>query len=203
MIKNVIFDIGNVLVNFNWAEYMQKLFPGQDDLIAKLNVAVWGDGRWERLDAGDDPEKVWSSIIKICPENEPEIKKIISRVGETLTKRAGTHEWIKDLKSRGYKVYYLSNYSRFVMDANPEVLDFLPLMDGGVFSCDVKLLKPEIEIYDSLAKKYNLVPSECVFIDDLFANVQGAILYGFKGIQCVNQEQAKQDLNKLLSSEAQ
>ena len=199
MIKNVIFDIGNVLINFNWSGYMQNLFPGQDELIAKLNNAVWGNGRWDRLDAGDDPQKVFDSIRNAAPGHDKEFDKIFSRVGETLTKRPETPEWLKSVKSRGYKIYYLSNYSRFVMNANPDVLDFLPLMDGGIFSCDVKLLKPDPEIYDALVKKYNLIPSECVFIDDLSANIQGAILYGFKGIQFQTREQVYNDLNNLLS----
>ena len=199
MINTVIFDIGNVLVDFDWDGFMLREFPDADkNLIAKLDEDVWGSGRWDRLDAGDPPEDVIESIIDYDPEHEPELRKIFKNVGDTLRKRAATPVWIKELKSRGYRLLYLSNYSHYVMNANPEVLDFLPLLDGGVFSCDVKLIKPDPKIYETLAKKYNLIPSECVFIDDLEKNINGAKNFGFHGIRFLNLKQAQEDLNKLL-----
>ena len=199
MITTIIFDVGNVLIDFDWDGFMAREFPGADkDLIAKLDEDVWGSGRWDRLDAGDAPEDVMKSIVDYDPEHEPELRKIFANVGGTLRKRATTPGWIKELKSRGYRLLYLSNYSHYVMKANPEVLDFLPLLDGGVFSCDVKLIKPDRRIYEALASKYNLVPSECVFIDDLEKNIKGAKDFGFHGIQFVTFKQVQEDLNKLL-----
>ena len=199
MIDTVIFDIGNVLVDFDWDGFIHRMFPGRDELIAELDVAVWGSGRWDRLDAGDDPEKVFVSITAYAPEHEQELRKVFANVGETLKKREATPLWIKDLKSRGYRVLYLSNYSHYVMNLNPDVLDFLPLMDGGIFSCDVKLIKPDRRIYEALAEKYSLVPSECVFIDDLERNVMTGKEFGFHVIQFGTLKQAQRDLNKLLS----
>ena len=199
MIDTVIFDIGNVLVDFDWDGFMSREFPGADkNLIAKLDEDVWGSGRWDRLDAGDPPEDVMKNIIDYDPEHEAELTKIFKNVGDTLRKRAATPIWLKDLKSRGYRLLYLSNYSRYVMKANPEVLDFLPLLDGGVFSCDVKMIKPDPKIYEALAKKYSLTPNECVFIDDLEKNINGGKNFGFHGIRFLNLEQAQEDLNKLL-----
>ncbi|MBR1485724.1 MAG: HAD family phosphatase [Synergistaceae bacterium] len=199
MIDTVIFDIGNVLVDFDWDGFMSREFPGADkNLIAKLDEDVWGSGRWDRLDAGDPPEDVMKNIIDYDPEHEAELTKIFKNVGDTLRKRAATPIWLKDLKSRGYRLLYLSNYSRYVMKANPEVLDFLPLLDGGVFSCDVKMIKHDPKIYEALAKKYSLTPNECVFIDDLEKNINGGKNFGFHGIRFLNLEQAQEDLNKLL-----
>ncbi|MBQ9419508.1 MAG: hypothetical protein IJU31_03935, partial [Synergistaceae bacterium] len=152
MITTVIFDVGNVLVDFDWDGFMEREFPGASrELIAKLDEDVWGSGRWDRLDAGDDPENVMKSIIDYDPEHEAELRKIFRNVGGTLRKRTATPVWINEIKSRGYRALYLSNYSHYVMKANPEVLDFLPLLDGGVFSCDVKLIKPDPKIYECLA----------------------------------------------------
>jgi len=201
MIGTVIFDVGNVLVDFDWDGFMAREFPGADKkLISKLDEDVWGSGRWDRLDAGDDPEEVFKNIIDYDPEHEFELRKIFKNVGDTLRKREATPIWLKELKSRGYKLLYLSNYSHYVMKANPEVLDFLPLLDGGVFSCDVKLIKPDPKIYETIAEKYDLVPSECVFIDDLERNINGAKNFGFHGIQFLNLKQAQEDLNKLLEA---
>ena len=201
MIDTVIFDVGNVLIDFDWNGFMSREFPGANEkLIAKLDEDVWGSGRWDRLDAGDNPEDVFKSIIDYDPGHETELTKIFKNVGDTLRKRASTPAWLKDLKSRGYRLLYLSNYSHYVMKANPEVLDFLPLLDGGVFSCDVKLIKPDPKIYEALAKKYSLIPGECVFIDDLEKNVEGGKNFGFHGIQFLNLKQAQEDLNKLLEA---
>lgn len=201
MINTVIFDIGNVLVDFDWDGYMSRMFPGQEELISELDEAVWGNRRWDRLDAGDDPEEVFASIIAHAPHREHELRKVFANVGDTLRKRKETPTWINGLKQRGYRVLYLSNYSRYVMKCNPEVLDCVPLMDGGIFSCDVKLIKPDPKIYELLAEKYSLKPSECVFIDDLERNVKAGIDFGFHGIQFVTLRQAQNDLNKLLEEE--
>ena len=201
MINTVIFDIGGVLIDFDWEGFIHRMFPGREELITELDAAVWGNRRWDRLDAGDDPEEVFASIIAHAPNHEAELRKVFANVGDTLRKRPATPIWLNDIKSRGYRVLYLSNYSRYVMKCNPDVLDFLPLMDGGIFSCDVRLIKPDREIYKALAVKYNLVPSECVFIDDLERNVEAGKNFGYHGIQFVTLKQAQEDLNKLLQEE--
>ncbi len=201
MINTVIFDIGNVLVDFDWSGFIHRMFPGREELISELDEAVWGSGRWDRLDAGDPPEEVFANIIAHAPKHEPELRKVFANVGDTLKKRPASHTWISDLKSRGCRVLYLSNYSRYVMGLNPDVLDFLPLMDGGVFSCDVRLIKPDRKIYECIAEKYSLNPSECVFIDDIERNVKAGRDFGFHTIQFRTFEQAKRDLNALLEEE--
>ena len=198
MINTVIFDVGNVLVDFDWEGFIHRMFPGREELISELDAAVWGNGRWDRLDAGDEPEEVFANIIAHAPEHEHELRKVFENVGDTLRKRPATPIWLKDIKSRGYRVLYLSNYSHYVMEKNPDVLDFLPLMDGGVFSCDVKLIKPDRKIYECITEKYNLVPSECVFIDDIERNVKAAKDFGFNAIRFITLEQAQRDLNAIL-----
>lgn len=203
MITTVIFDVGNVLIDFDWEGFIHRMFPGREELIAELDVAVWGSGRWDRLDAGDDPEEVLASIIAYSPTHEKELRKVFANVGQTLRKREATPSWLKSLKSRGYRLLYLSNYSHYVMNCNPDVLDFLPLMDGGIFSCDVKLIKPDRRIYEALAEKYSLNPSECVFIDDLERNVKAGRDFGFQAIQFGTLQQAQRDLEALLLQEGQ
>ncbi|MBQ3653328.1 MAG: HAD family phosphatase [Synergistaceae bacterium] len=201
MISTIIFDIGGVLIDFDWDGFIHRMFPGREELISELNDAVWGSRRWDRLDAGDEPEKVFASIIAHDPKHEAELRKVFENVGDTLKKRPATPEWLRDLKARGYRLLYLSNYSRYVMGKNPDVLDFLPLLDGGIFSCDVRMIKPDREIYEALAEKYSLNPGECVFIDDLARNVQAGIDFGFRGIQFITFEQVQTDLNNLLKEE--
>ena len=80
------------------------------------------------------------------------------------------------------RVLYLSNYSKHTMESNPGALDFLPYMDGGIFSCDVRINKPDPRIYQLLIDKYNLDPGTCIYIDDKQTNVDVAVGLGMKGI---------------------
>lgn len=202
MINTIIFDVGNVLIDFDWDGFIHRLFPNADEkFYDRLNETVWGGGRWDRLDAGDEPEKVLASLIAYSPDLENELRMVFENIGDTLKKRPATPEWLKSLKARGYRLLYLSNYSQHTMSKNPDVLDFLPLLDGGVFSCDVKLIKPQREIYECLAKKYSLIPGECVFIDDLEKNIQAAKDFGFNAIQFVTLNQTQHDLNAMLGEE--
>ncbi len=197
MIKNIIFDIGGVLINFSWSQFIDMLFPNESpEIIKRVSESVWS--KWDRLDAGDDPDQVIASMIALAPDCEKQIKYLFSRVRECISRRDTSIPLIQNLKSRGYKVYYLSNYSKLVMNANPEALDFLPFMDGGVFSCDIHITKPDRRIYATLADKYNLKPDECVFIDDLQANIDGAKAFGYNAILFENHEQAMKDLEALL-----
>lgn len=103
------------------------------------------------------------------------------------------------MKNKGYNVYYLSNYSHFNMSTAPEVLDFIPYMDGGIYSCDVQLLKPDMAIYELLCKKYELVPSECVFIDDRKENVEAARAFGMQVIHFKSYETADKQLQEFIN----
>ena len=95
------------------------------------------------------------------------------------------------LKGKGFNVYYLSNYSEHLMRVNPSVLDFLPHMDGGVFSCYVKKIKPDSGIYQCLLEKYGLRAEECLFFDDREENVAAARELGIQAVQFETYEQAK------------
>jgi len=178
---NVVFDIGEVLVDFSWSSLMEKLFDAET--AARVTAAAWKNPDWSEFDRGNlSDEEVLRLLISSDPEIETEIRTAFSRIGEVLTKKETTVPLIKELRNRGYGVYYLSNYFEFLMHAAPEPLDFIPYTDGGVFSCHVHYVKPEPEIYLSLCEKYGLNPADCIFIDDREVNVTGAGKTGMKGI---------------------
>ncbi len=197
MIKTIIFDIGNVLMDWHFKTYIKGLLK-DDELVKKVTGAIYGTGYWDELDFGVDAEEVFGRMMEAEPDYKSEIRLVLDHVSECMDKKEYAIPWIKSLKERGYKVLYLSNYSEYVMQAKPEVLDFLPLMDGGIFSCYVGMTKPDPRIYHRLCQEYGLVPEECVFIDDRPENVQAAMDYGMKGV-CFNDfEQASRELNGLL-----
>ena len=183
MIRNMVFDIGNVLMDFRWKEYMRSLFGEDETLIQTINQGIWHNGCWAAMDKGEmDGAATLRSAVAFAPQYEKEIKLTLDSVAHAFHKFEYSIPWIQELKRMGLNVYYLSNYSAFSVEANPDVLDFIPYMDGGVFSFEVKAVKPEPEIYRCLCDKYGLKPEECLFTDDVPANVKGAQACGFQGI---------------------
>lgn len=183
MIRNMVFDIGNVLMGFRWKEYMRSLFGENEALIQTINQGIWHNGCWAAMDKGEmDGAATLRSAVAFAPQYEKEIKLTLDRVALAFHKFGYAVPWVQELKGMGLNVYYLSNYSAFSIAANPDVLDFIPCMDGGVFSFEVKAVKPEPEIYRCLCDKYDLKPEECLFTDDVPANVKGAQACGFQGI---------------------
>ena len=179
----MVFDIGNVLMDFRWKEYMRSLFGEDETLIQTINQGIWHNGCWAAMDKGEmDGAATLRSAVAFAPQYEKEIKLTLDSVAHAFHKFEYSIPWIQELKRMGLNVYYLSNYSAFSVAANPDVLDFIPYMDGGVFSFEVKAVKPEPEIYRCLCEKFGLKPEECLFTDDVPANVKGAQACGFQGI---------------------
>lgn len=197
MIRNIVFDIGRVLIEFEWFDYVGRLFD--KETAEKVTAAMWGTGYWKQLDIAlltDD--EILDLFYSAGPEYRKEIREAFDRVGECVKRRDWAIPMIDDLKSRGYRVYYLSNFSEHVMGSNPDALDFVSHMDGGIFSCDVHLIKPDPAIYQELIRRYDLAPERCVFIDDLRSNLEPAEKLGLKTLLFRSQEQAEKDLDGLL-----
>ena len=200
MIKNIIFDIGRVLIEFEWNDYIHRLFD--DETAEKVTAAMWGTGYWKELDrAVLTEEEIVAKFFEAGPDVRDEILEAFNRVGECVRRRDWAIPVIDDLKARGYRVLYLSNFSEHVMSSNREALDFVPHMDGGIFSCDVKVIKPGADIYLKLLEKYDLKPEECIFIDDHYDNIAMAKKCGMKGIVFSSREQFEADLNQALAKD--
>ncbi len=199
MIHTVVFDIGNVLMKFDYMPYIRSLLA-DEETVWRVNGAIWRSGFWNDLDRGEDTDTVFVKMLEAEPEYKKEIRLAFENVGQCMFKMEYAIPWIKDLKARGYQVLYLSNYSQHTMQANPGVLDFLPYMDGGIFSCEVHHVKPDAEIYRALCDKYQLNPAECVFLDDFEANIIAAQAFGMKAIRFESYEQAKRELEEMLHS---
>lgn len=199
MIKNIIFDIGKVLVDYDWARYL-KSYGFDEEKEQTIAYALFASGTWNELDRGAIPiPELEELFVAHAPQYRDDILRVFRNSGGTIQRLDYAIPWITSLKERGYHVYYLSNYSEFMIDATRSALDFLPHTDGGVFSCDVRLIKPEPAIYRALLEKYpSIIPEESVFLDDVEKNVQGAQAIGIHGIVFQNYEQAKAELELLL-----
>lgn len=194
MIKNVIFDIGNVLVDFRWKEYLvEKGFS--PEIIKRIVMASVASPYWDEFDRGALTEaEAMDLFIKLDPGIEKELHEAYDSIVGMLRKRDDAIPWVKALKSAGYGVYYLSNYSRKAFEECSDTIDFIPYMDGGLLSFQELVIKPDPEIYKRLLERYNLVAEECVFIDDTEKNIVAARELGFYGIVHKSYEETRDEL---------
>ncbi|MCQ2417199.1 MAG: HAD-IA family hydrolase [Oscillospiraceae bacterium] len=197
LIRNVIFDIGLVLVQFELLEYIKNRY--NQEIADKTAKALWGSAAWDELDRGVlSIEEVIELFVNCLPECGDEIRDIFAHMGDIPVQMPYAVSWIRELKQKGYRVYYLSNYSVYLRNACPEALTFTEEMDGGIFSCDVRLIKPEPAIYQAICDKYNLVPDECVFIDDNRRNIEAAAAFGIHAIQFTSYDEKYEEIMRYL-----
>lgn len=183
---NVIFDIGMVLIDFEFEKFVRSILDEQT--ADKVIAAMWKSGDWCELDKGVlTDEQVLQRFISHAPDCEKQIRLVFARLGECPKLRSFAIPLIEKLKAQGHKVFYLSNYFSFLIHAAPWALEFVPLTDGGIFSCFEKLTKPDPRIYELLCERYSLKPEDCVFIDDTLANTESAQKLGMKGIHFTRQ----------------
>ena len=197
MIKNIIFDIGNVLTDFRWKDFLQeKGFAGEVfDRIVKASVQ---NPIWAEFDRGVmSDEEIMAAFIQADPELEKELHQAYDNITGMVTLRAYAIPWVQELRAKGYKVWYLSNFARKTEIECSDCLGFMPYMDGGILSYKEHLIKPEPAIYELLLERFGLVAEECVFLDDTLVNIEAAEQLGIHGIHFKTKEQAEEELRAL------
>lgn len=197
MIKHVIFDIGNVLTDFRWREFLRdKGFD--EEMIGRIAKASVENPLWREFDRGElTGEELMQAFVDADPEIEAELHKAYDNIHGMVTIRDYAISWVQELKAKGYGVWYLSNFAEKTEVECADSIAFIPYMDGGILSWKDRLIKPDPEIYQLMLKRFDLVAEECVFIDDLPENVQGAVNEGIHGIVFKTREQVVEDLKRL------
>lgn len=197
-IDTVIFDIGNVLVDFCWKDALLGMNLDEDimDRLAKATVL---DAMWDEFDKGVLTEE---EILQEFIKNDPEIESVIRdffyvHYVNIVKKRDYADAWIDDLKRQGYKIYFLSNFSDKGFRDLAEHLDFVDKGDGAVISYREKLIKPDPAIYETLITRYNIVPNKAVFIDDTLRNIDAAKALSLNAIQFITKQQVFEQLEEL------
>lgn len=200
MIKNIVFDIGNVLAAFRWKDYIREELGYEGETAERLARATTLHPMWSEYDRGAlSLNEVIEAMIESDSEIEPQIRHFFADRRELVREFDYSAGWISELKGRGYKVYILSNYSEDHFKYIYRNFKCFGSEDGKVISYEEKLLKPERAIYEVLLNRYGLVPSETVFLDDSRANIEGAIAVGMHGIVFDSYEQGRGELEKLLA----
>lgn len=197
MIKNIVFDISNVLVPFRFKEFL--LEKGFDEsMVKRIYKASAMTPYWVEFEKGAISEK---EAVDGFANSDPEIEKEIHLAFDSISGIMGEYDysvaWIEALKEAGYGVYCITNFTPSGYQQCYDKISFIERMDGRVFSFQEGHVKPEPEIYKVLLERYNLKAEECVFIDDTEVNVRGAEALGFKGIVFMGYNDAIQKLAAL------
>lgn len=196
MIKNVILDVGKVLVEWEPEAAFQKL--GFDADTARIvGEATVLSPDWNELDRSAlSDEEMLAKFIANAPANEGEIRKLWDNIGLAIYQYDYAKSWIQRMRQNGYRVYILSNYARWTYEKTQEALSFLEDVDGALFSFQVQQIKPEPEIYQSLLKRFKLKPAECIFIDDRPENIDAALAQGICGVRFTTYEEVMEALKE-------
>ena len=198
MIKNIIFDLGNVLISFKPSEYFDKNnYP--EAIKAKILTDIFGSKEWQMLDSGSItvPEAI-EAIAKRSSLNTKEIAHIFNLRTDMLFPLDTNVRLLPELKKRGFSLYYLSNFPLDIFDEVKSGYFFFKYFDGGLISAEVKCSKPEEGIYKSLLERFSLNAEECLFVDDIETNVKTAERLGMKGMFTHGSLEISKELEKAL-----
>ena len=182
MVQNVVFDMGGVLIACNFDIYCGRYVPDSADR-ALLRTELFTSIEWIQLDRGViDADEAAASVCRRVPERVHEFVFAILRNWHTeATHMPGMEMLVRRVKQAGCGVYLLSNTAKS-FHAFAQKLPAYECFDGMFISADCHLLKPETAIYHAFCDEFRLKPAECVFIDDVNANVEGAIHAGMRGV---------------------
>ncbi len=196
MIKNVVFDIGNVLADFRIKEFLME--KGLDlPTIKRVIKASVMNPYWGKFERGEvTEEETLQAFAAADPEIEEELRLAFSNLSGMLVIRDYAIPLVQNLKRAGYGVYYLSNYSKKAYDECGESLAFMPYMDGGIVSFKVGMTKPDEKVFACFLERYDLMPESCLFIDDTEENVEAAKKLGFPGIVFHSYDDMMEELKK-------
>ena len=201
MIRNIIFDFGSVLVDWNPRHLYGPYFDDAEKMEYFLGTVCpysWN----ETVDAGRPTSEATAERIALYPEWEKEIRMYFGDwIGMMNGEIPGMESLVRELKVRGYGLYGLSNWS---YETFPLIRDdkarypVFDLLDGYVISGQEKVKKPSPEIYGILLDRYALKPEECIFVDDNPANVDAGEAIGIRGLVFSSDEQLRMDLKAIL-----
>lgn len=189
-IDTIIFDFGGVLVNGDMISALENHPDVPSEYAEDINDFInnyffyYLDDKTKRKVQMMDV----TTAKKYYTDNAPEhIKSYVDSVFECFETQMFAYDYFYELldflKSKGYKIYYLSNWDKYSYDMETNFFkDILIKFNGGVFSFEVNLMKPDREIYDAICKQYNIDPKKAIFFDDRQENVDAAIAYGMDAV---------------------
>ncbi len=197
--KNIIFDVGGVLLSYRWLDLIKETQPDDTEANA-FAKRLFNDPLWLEFDIGIRPfDDIIEDYVVKYPEDEKHIRYVLGHLERMPIHRPRVWEKVHELKLAGYRLYILSNYSHRMFSIHTGGLPFHDDMDGRIVSYEVHHLKPYKEIYEDLFGKYGLKPEECLFFDDRQDNVDGGKKCGMDGRVIYSEEVLLGHLDRLLA----
>ena len=201
MIQNLIFDVGDVLLEYRWFEMLTKDYGLSEDEAKRIGGEMFDNEIWvQGLDGGRlSLEEAIHEYEKKYPDDVEVMGWFLRNGAQMVVKRPEIWDKVAALKEKGYRIYLLSNYSDELFHMHTKGARFLDVLDGGIVSYQVHALKPDREIYEILREKYGLKAEECLFFDDRADNVEGAKKVGIQAVQVTSREMLNETLDKMLT----
>lgn len=181
MIKNILFDMGNVLLHFDRSVFLNRLEISEEDKLLLLRE-VFLSVEWVQMDRGILWEETAEPLMcrRLPAHLHDAVHSLVSEWDEPMMPVEGMAELVQELKEKGYGIYLLSNASLRQHDYWPKVPGW-QFFDGKIISADEKIMKPHPDFYRIALERFDLKPEECFFIDDAPANIEGALFCGIPG----------------------
>ncbi len=186
MIDTLIFDVSETLVNFGFRKVMKDMgFTGS--CVGEIRAAIYDTGWWRKLDRG--VITLEEAIKGICAEAEPyhrQVEYFVRNYGFFMTPLANNICFLEAAhKSAKYRLFYLSDFHEHGWKILTERNRFFKLFEGGIVSYECHYLKPEREIFDHIAKRFDIDRGRALFIDDRKKNTDKAREFGFHSLNFV------------------
>ena len=195
-VTTIIFDFGAVLVDWNPHRMLDKYFGSvekADWFIKNVCTSEWNT----EMDGGKPFAQGIAERSAIYPEYAADIQAYYDRWIEMMGGEIpGMREMVAELKAKGYKLYGLTNWSAETFCLVRNEFPVFGLLDGMLVSGEEHLLKPSPEIFQRLVDRFGLTPSECLFIDDNAANVEGSIAFGIPAVRFFGVDSLREDLRE-------
>lgn len=182
---DIILDMGNVLLEWNKDKILQGVSDTKKDYLM-LDKTIFQSGLWERLDLGTmtREELVLKVVLMIGSTYQKKVEEVIWNWPSYIDIYREVFPVLSELKKKGHRIFVLSNTSKVFYDLLDEQLSPLKeLLDGFVLSCDIKAIKPDLVMFKEILDKYQLDPTNCVFLDDIEDNTSAAQKLGIRAYQ--------------------
>ncbi len=206
---NVVFDFGGVVFRWQPAVLMREALPhllegAPDDAALGLAGQVFQsfsqDADWAQFDLGGiEPGPLAERIARRTGLQRQDVARVIDAIPAHLSPVPGTVALMDSLRGQGHRLFYLSNMPEpyaLRLERHP----FFEWFDDGLFSCRVKLIKPQADIFREAERRFGVAPEDTVFIDDVAHNIEAARAHGWGGVRFQDPEQCAVDLAHWLSA---
>lgn len=199
MIKNIIFDVGEVLLGYRWKDMLMDYGMTEEQALYVGNM-MFEDPLWQELDLAErHRDEIIAEYIKKYPDYEKDITYFMTHGEYMHVPREDVWEKVHELRQTGYRIYILSNYSEELFQKHIGGAPIMEDVDGVVVSYMIHKKKPDPAIYRHLLDTYKLIPEESIFFDDRKENTEAARALGIQAVTIRSKEQLLEELKKVKS----